>query len=124
MDSRRARVRKALGKSILTRSNGTRKLLNNYETTQNAFNNLMYPRSSNTSNSGIEHSSRFLGAMTAPLKAAKNRANINFLTTPTSELNNIMINNNGNNNNNVNNTVVRLPRPARKTRRRTRRHRR
>lgn len=82
MESRRARVRKALGKSVLTRSNGARHLLNNYEMTQNEFNDLMYPRRNNTSGSGIEGSSRFLRTLRAPYNMHKQEANINFLTRP------------------------------------------
>lgn len=82
MESRRARVRKALGKSVLTRSNGARHLLNNYEITQNEFNDLMYPRGNNASSSGIEGSSRFLRTLRAPFDAHKQEANINFLTKP------------------------------------------
>lgn len=82
MDSRRARVRKALGKSVLTRSNGSRHLLNNYEMTQNTFNNLMWPRGATTNTNGIEGSSRFLRTLRAPLNTRQANADINFLTRP------------------------------------------
>lgn len=86
MESRRARVRKALGKSILTRSNGSRHLINNYDRTQNQFNNIMNPtyvsNSNNLSNSNNKYngSSRFLRTLRAPLNAHKMKRNINFLT--------------------------------------------
>lgn len=82
MESRRAQGRKALGKSVLTRSNGSRHLLNNYETTQNQFNDFMYPPRNNTSGSGIKGSSRFLRTLRAPYNIHKQEANINFLIRP------------------------------------------
>jgi hypothetical protein len=81
MDSRRARVRKAMGKSVLTRSNGSRHLINDYNRTQNSYNNLMSPNlNAGIKNGGIGRSSRFLRTLRSPYNAYKESANINFLT--------------------------------------------
>ena len=79
--NRTRRVRHMLGKPYLKREMGSRNLVNDYNRTQDDFNNIMLPKYSNNVNT-VKKSSRFLRTLRKPYNSYMINKNMDFLTKP------------------------------------------